>query len=259
MRPRKLALLLAVVGLVLLPAPFYLGAAAQMNAPPAKTSQEYAAEPLDPTDDSDQGVIADRHGSRIALSVHQVSERYSAGEYRAPNVTNRTLRTAMAEGSATTDDPDARADLRAIADEYRFVYDAYGGHEEQHYRLRVSQNGSAVEATAVDIGQVANETIDRAPRYEDLTSAERATVDDVLDNSGGEYQGYRPRADAAFVDRLPTLVWKDGTLYSIHVVGHADDLGGGFIGFVVGIYVAGFGVLLVLAGGGVYAVDWWRS
>lgn len=258
MGPRKLALLLVVAGVVLLPAPVYLGAAAEMTAPTQKTSQVYAAEPMDLANASDRERLVDRHGYRVALSVHQVSKRYSAGEYRAPNATNRALRTAMAEGSATTDDPGAKADLRAVAAEYRFVHDAYDD-REQYYRLRVDRNGSAVEATSVEAGRVANATAERAPRYGNLTPAEQATVDRVLANSSDADWGYRPRTDAAFAHRLPTPLWKDGTLYSVHVVGHVDDLGPGFTGFVVGMYVAVVGGALTLGGGGLYAVVRWRN
>lgn len=258
MGPHKLALLLVVAGVVLLPAPVYLGAAAEAVAPTPKTSQVYAAEPMDLTNASDRERLVERHGSRVALSVHQVSERYSAGEYRAPNATDRVLRTAMAEGSATTDDPGAKADLRAVGGEYRFVHDAYDA-REQYYRLRVDQNGSAVEATPVAVSRVANATAERAPRYGTLTPAERATVDRVLANSSDANWGFRPRTDAAFADRFPTPVWKDGTLYSVHVVAHVDDFGPGFTGFVVGMYAAALGGLLVLGGGSIYGVARWRN
>jgi hypothetical protein len=254
MTRRRVALLLAVVGLVLLPAPLYLAAAADLTAPPPQTSQVYAGDPVDPTSESDQYTIISRHSYPLTLSVHQVSEQYSAGEYRAPNATNRVLRTAMADGSATADDPDVQTDLRAIAGGHRFVYDAYGD-EEQYYRLRVRENGSAVSATPVSHGRVANATVEQAWVYENLTAAERETVDAILDNSSEEEWGYRPPVDDAFVDRLPALVWKDGTLYSLHVVGHADDFGAGFGGFVVGLFVAAVGVVLLLVAGGVYLFD----
>lgn len=248
MRLRELALALALLGLVCLPAPLYLGWAAEATAPPQKTSQVYAAQPLDPSDPTDREVIVDRHATAVALSTHQVSERYSAGEYRAPNVTRRALDAAMRTGSATVDDPDARAGLRRIARNYTFVYDAYD--DAGYHRLRASEDGSTVRARNVSADRVANATVERAAvRYDDLSPGERRTVDRVLANSSEDDFGYRPRVDDPFVDRLPALVHRDDTLYSVHVVGHVDDFGPGFGAFVIGLGVAAVGVVLVVAAG----------
>jgi hypothetical protein len=253
MRPRRIALLLAVVGLLCLPAPYYLGWAAEANAPPPRTSQVYAAEPLDLDSETDRALVVQRHATSVALSSHQVSERYSAGEYRAPNETRRTLERAMETGSAGTADPAARADLRRIGQHHAFVYDAYAD-SEPYYRLRVRENGSLVEATPVSAARVANATAERATvRYDRLSPAARETVDRLLDNASTD-DGYRPRVDAAFTDRLPALVRKDGTLYSLHVTAHVDDFGPGFSGFVVGLGVAGLGVVLLVAGGAIALV-----
>lgn len=248
MRLRRIALLLAVLGVLCLPAPLYLGWAADATAPPPRTSGVYAADSLDPSNATDRELIVDRHGTAVALSTHQVSRRYSAGEYRAPNVTRRTLEAAMRTGSAATGDPDARADLRRIARNYTFVYDAYD--DVGYHRLRVSEDGSTVRAENVSVDRVANATVERAAvRYESLSPGERRTVDRVLANSSGDAAGYRPRVDDPFVDRLPALVRTDGTLYSVHVVAHVDDFGPGFGGFVVGVGVAAVGVVLLVAAG----------
>ncbi len=261
MRLRTVALLLVVLGVLCLPAPMYLGWAAQQTAPPPRTSQVYAAESVDPGTDSGRELVVERHVSTVAFSIHRVSERYSHGEYRSPNATRRTLERAMQTGRATADDPAVRADLRSVARNTTFVYDAYDeSGRERYHRLRVRENGSVVETTSVSRSRVANVTVERgAVRYDRLSNAERLTVDRILANSTSEYSGYRPRTDAAFADRLPALVEKDGTLYSIYVTGHVDDFGPGFSGFVVGIGVAGVGLLLLLAGVVVYVVDWWRG
>jgi hypothetical protein len=257
MRPRKIALLLIVLGAVCLPAPAYLGWAAETTAPPAQTSQIYHAEPVDPANESDRKQIVDRRGTTVALSIHQVSERYSAGEYRAPNETHQTLEAAMESGSATTEDADAQADLSAIARNYTFVHDAYGD-REQYYRLTVEDDGGVVRADPVSIDRVANVTVEEgAVQYGDLSTGEQETVDRIIDSA--DDSGYRPRVDEPFVDRLPALVEKDGTVYSLHVSGHVDDFGPGFSGFVVGLLVAGVGVVLLLAGAGTYAVVWLRE
>lgn len=254
MRSHTVALLLVGLGLVCLPAPLYLSWAASATAPPPQTSQVYAAEPLDPADRSDRKRLVDRHGSATSLSIHQVSERYSAGEYRAPNRTRRALETAMRAGSTTVDDAAVRADLRTIARTDTFVYDAYGD-DEGYYRLRVSGNGSTMRATPVSLARVADVTVERAAvRYTELSPEERATVDRILRNSSEDEFGYRPRVDDPFVDRLPVLVSRDGTLYSLHVAGHVDDLGPGFAAFFRGIVGTGIGVVLLVSGAVVYVV-----
>lgn len=265
MRTRKLALALLVVGCLCLPAPLYLGWAADATAPPPKTSQIYVAQPVDPANESDRDAIRSHAAGTVALSVHQVSHRYSAGEYRAPNATNRLFDAAMDDGAQTVRDPAVRADVARVARNYTFVYDAYGGtgadgDGEQYYRLRVGENASRVDATPVSAERVVNATVERtAVRYGRLTPAERETVDAILNASSGDGFGHRPRADDAFVDELPALVWKDGTLYSLRVGGHADDFGPGFGGFFAGLLVAGAGVVLALAGGLLYARWWWRE
>lgn len=257
MRPRKLALVLAVVGLLCLPAPMYLGWAADATAPPPRSSQVYGAQAVDTADSDDRKLLVDRHAGDVAFSTHRVSERYSAGEFRAPNESRRTLDRAMETGSATTDDPDAKADLRAIGDEYAFVYDAYGEGPRSYYRLGVAENGSRVTAENASLDRVANATVERAAvDYASLSPGERRTVDRVLANAS---DGYRPRTDEPFADRLPALVRVEGTLYSLHVVGHVDDFGPGFGGFVVGLGVAAVGLLLLLAAGVTYLLARWRD
>ncbi|MFB6130892.1 MAG: hypothetical protein ABEJ28_08740 [Salinigranum sp.] len=259
MRPRKIALLLIVLGALCLPAPAYLGWAARATAPTPQTSQVYSAEPLDLSTATDRATVVSRYGYRIALSTHRVSHRYSAGVYRAPNETRRTLEAAMENGTATTADAGARADLRSIAANYSFVYDAYA-HREQYYRLRVSDDGSEVRTRPVSRDRVANATVDRvAVRYADLSPGERRTVDRILGNASGDGSGYRPRVDDPFVDRLPALVYRDGTLYSLYAYGHVDDFGPGFFGFLAGLAVAGVGVVLLLVGSATLAVLWWRE
>lgn len=267
MDPRRIALALVVVGTLCLPAPLYLGAAASVAAPPQQTSQIYTATPVDVDTSAGREAVVSGHVTGVALSVHQVSERYSAGEYRAPTVTRTTLEAAMEDGSATTDDPAAMADLRAIAREYTFVYDAYsdeaeeGREGERYYRLRVRDDGSTVRATNVSLDRVANETVEQvAVDYDDLSAGERRTVDNIIANTSSDgYGGYRPRVDDPFVDRLPALVRKDGTLYSLQVFGHVDDFGPGFFGFIAGLVVAAVGGALIIVAGTAYVLLWWRD
>lgn len=258
MRPRKLALLLIVLGLVCLPAPLYLGWTAQALAPAPQTSQIYYAQPVDPANASDRDWILQVHDTDVALSIHQVSQQYSAGEYRAPNETHRTLETAIETGEASTTDAAAQADLRAIARNETFVHDAYDD-RDQYYRLQVTDNGATVRASPVSRATVANATVEQAAvHYTNLTTGERETVDRIIENSSDD-DGYRPRVNDPFVDQLPTLVYKDGTLYSLFVNGHVDDFGPGFTGFLAGLAVAAIGILLLLVGTSLNAYLWWRE
>ncbi|ELZ88644.1 hypothetical protein [Haloferax sulfurifontis] len=257
MRLRKLALLLAVVGLVCLPAPVYLPALADATSPPPQTSQSYRAEPVTLANHSDIEHIVRRHGRSVSISVHQVSQRYSAGEYRVPNETREALEAAMRNGTARTTAAGARADLRAIARNNTYVHDAYG-ERDQYYRFSVRENGSVVTARNATLQRVANTTVERgAYSYANLSPEARETVDRILRNSSDDL-GYRPRVNDAFVDRLPALVEKEGTLYSITAYTHVDDFGFG-AALVVGLGVAGVGAVLLLVGGAVYAIARWRE
>ena len=250
MKSRRIALLLIVLGCLCLPTPLYLSWAANATAPPPHTSQIYSAESLNPANQSDQERIVGRYGSATSISIHQVSERYSADEYRVPNKTRRVLETAMESGSATVDNTSVQADLRMIARNITFVYDAFG-ESNQYYRLRLSENGSLAQTEPVPIAHVANATLDRAAvHYTDLSPGERRMVDQILVNAASS--GYRPQVDDPFVDRLPALVVKDDTLYSLFVSGHVDDFGSGFTAFVGGLVGTGIGVVLLLVGAGMY-------
>jgi len=254
-RRRRVALLLAVVGLLCLPAPYYLGWAAEATAPPERTSQIYAAEPINLDDASDWKRLVDAHGHEVTIADYRITARYD-DDYRAPNATLAALVTAMREGSASVDDPDARADLREIGAANEFVRDTNDNTEpDGYYRLSVEQNGSVVRAEKVSLRPVADAIADRAPRYANLSAGEQRTVDRTVDNSTGEGGGYRPRLDEPYVDQLPTPIHKGDTLYSISVYGHVDDFGPGFGGFVVGLGVAAVGVVLLLASGGLYGYD----
>ncbi|KPN29805.1 hypothetical protein SY89_00523 [Halolamina pelagica] len=186
---RRVALLLAVVGLLCLPAPYYLGWAAEATSPPERTSQIYAAEPINLDDASDRKRLVDAHGHEVTIADYRITARYG-DDYRAPNATLAALVTAMREGSASVDDPDARADLREIGAANEFVRDTNDNTEpDGYYRLSVEQNGSVVRAEQVSLRPVADAIADRAPRYATLSAGEQRTVDRIVDNSTGEGGG----------------------------------------------------------------------
>ncbi|QKY20703.1 hypothetical protein B4589_010055 [Halolamina sp. CBA1230] len=260
MNRRRVALLLVVVGLLCLPAPQYLGWAAEATSPPAQTSQIYVAEPIDLDNTSDRKRLVGAHGHEVTLATHELTARHG-DEYRKPNATRELLVAAMRDGSATSvGNDDVRADVRAIEDTNRFVRDTNDETEpDGYYRFSVSVDGPTTNVTAepVEIATVADAVAEQAPRYESLTAGEQRTVDAILDNSTGDDMGYRPRVNDPYVDQLPTAIRKGDTLYNISVYGHVDDFGPGFGGFVVGLGVAALGVVLLLAGGGLYVYDRW--
>lgn len=256
---RRLALLLLIIGVVLLPAPIYLSWTAQANAPPPQTSQVYDAEPLDPGNATDRGTLLSRHKTSVALSVHQVSEQYSAGQYQSPTETAQTLEAALANGSASTDDAGAQADLRAVARNYSVIYDAYD-ETETYYRLAVLEDGAKVRATEISRGQLVARIVDQVPyEYDSLSPGAQETVDRIIQESSADGFGYRPTVDDPFVDRLPALVQKDGTLYSLYVGAHVDDLGPGFGAVILGSVGTGTGSILIIAGVILYLYAWRRD
>jgi hypothetical protein len=258
MRPRRAALLLVLIGVLALPAPLYFGWAAQAASPPPKSPQVYAATPVEPADAEDRQQIVYTYGHDVALSLHQVSAAYSAGEYRAPDRTRAVLETAMKTGTGNTTDPDVQADLRAIHDDHRYVH----GTEErrgEYYRIRLGPAAERVTLERVSLGRVANVTLEAVTvEYASLTDGERRTVDRILDRSDGESMGYRPRVDEPFADQLPALVARNGTLYSIDVAGHVDNFGPGFGAALLGLAATGVGVLLILVGLGIFGYTWIR-
>jgi len=259
---RRVALLFAVVGLLCLPAPQYLGWAAEATSPPAQSSQVYAAEPIELENDSDRKRLVDRHGHELTLSTHELTTRHG-DEYRKPNATRRLLVTAMRDGSASTvGNEEAQSDLQQIADAHEFVRDTNDETEpDGYYRFSVGVDGPTTNVTAepVDVATVADAIAERAPRYGSLSAGEQRTVDRILDNSTGDDLGYRPYVNDPYVDELPTVIRKEGTLYSVSVYGHVDDFGPGFGGFVVGLGVAALGIVLLLVAGGIYAYDRWSA
>lgn len=255
---RRVALLLAVVGLLCLPAPLYLPAAATFDAPPAKSPSVYAAEPIELDNATDRKRLVSDHSDAVTLSVFQVENHSGAEQYRSPNVTREALRAAMPDGSTTVNDPGARADLRPIDAEAPLVGDPLG-EIEGYYRLSVADNGSVVRAENVSTRAVADVIAEQAPDYANLSAGEQRTVDRVLRNSTGDDRGYRPYLDAPYTDELPTPIHKDGTLYSIGIYAQVDDFGPGFGAYLAGLALAGFGVVLLLAAGALAAYDRWRG
>ncbi|MFW5938059.1 MAG: hypothetical protein ACOCQU_03180 [Halolamina sp.] len=251
---RRVALLLAVVGLLCLPAPLYLGWAAEATAPPAQTSQVYSADPIDLDNESDREELVHDHREQVTFSVYPLTWPNRNEEYRSPNATRDALRTAMRGGSATVDDDGARADLRGIAADHQFVRDTHEG-VEGTYRLSVEENGSVVRTTNATDDEIAAAIAAGAPEYESLSTGEQRTVDRILDNSTDGESGYRPYLNDPFVDQLPTPVSKGDTLYSISVAAHVDDFGPGFGGVVAGVVVAIVGVSLLFTAAVIYLFD----
>lgn len=254
MKTRRIALLLTVVGLLCLPAPLYLSAAANAAAPPPKISQAYTAEPYDLGRESDQRALVRDHGDDLVLLLSRVTTSDNAGEYNAPNATAESLRTSMANGSASVESDGARRDLRVIDARYRFV--SNGTERADYYRLAVENGGSTVRAEQVSVRVVAETIAADASRYENLTESEQRTIDPLLNGTVNGEWGYRPRVNDPYVDELPTPIRKNDTLYIVsEQFVPVDDFGAGVGGFFIGLPVAAVGVLLLLIAGGLFLSD----
>lgn len=254
MNRRQVARYLLVLGILMLPAPQYLGWVASTTGPPAKTSQIYAAEPIDLANESDQQLLVREQGDTVSFADYQLAHR-DEETFHSKNATREAVESVLENGSATVTDDGARRDMREIDAEYEFLRDSDAEPAEEYHRLTVLDNGSTVRAESVSIGEVATVIVEQAPRYESLTAGEQETVDRIKANSTEDDFGFRPRVNEPYVDQLPTPIWQGETLYSIHSVAHADGFGPGFGGFIVGLGVAGIGLLFVIFGGVLYLYE----
>lgn len=91
--------------------------------------------------------------------------------------------------------------------------------ERQYYRLTIEQNGTIVRTDPASYREVATAIAEQAPHYQNLTAAEKETVDKILNASAEDSGNYRPRVNEP-VSQGP--IWKGDTLYRIEVTVHTD-------------------------------------
>lgn len=178
---------LLVVGILCLPAPFYLPVITETIAPPHRTTRTYTAEVVDPTQAIYHDDILDRHRSTIAVTVTTTTLRNRPDYIRAPARTNDVLLAAVRNGSATTTDPVVRADLRALDRRNRLLYTP-SEPAARYTRFAVTDDGSHVTTTPISDARAVNLTITYgAYAYTNLSAAARATVDTLIERGT-----YRP-------------------------------------------------------------------
>ena len=245
--PSRPALALLVVGLLLLPGPAYAGLVDSLDRDRVATG--YGAERVDLDDPETRERLTERFADDVTVNLDHVAEPYAADEYRAQNRTVRVLRRAYRgnEPVRVTDDA-VRADVTDLARNASFLRPDF---DREPRRLVVDRsddvlvvetreaNASAVFAAAV-------------VRYDGLPPAEQATVEKVLNASGGEeHDYYRPYRDEPHP--FPAVVEKDGEHYLVQSTVHVDDFGPD--GFFVGLAASGVGLVCLLGAGAAMLVE----
>lgn len=246
MEYRRLALALLVAGVVLLPGVGYVYAVDSLDGPDRhRSSTVLAASEVNASNDT---YLAERFGNQVTFWVNTLEYGHVRDDYRAPNRTRAVLLAALEDGSATTTDPDARADLRAIDDEYAFVATS------RDSTLRAVALSTEDGTTTVTVEPASDEAVADAVRaravydYDALPAPEQETVDEILNASrgGDEFDGYRPWSDEPLPQASRFVVEKDGTDYVVRTVAHVDDFS--FPDYIVlGVVASGLGVLSLLA------------
>lgn len=251
MSPQRIALALALVGVILLPGPAYAFALDGLDdSDRHRSSTGYRAEPVDASNDS---LLVERYQRDVTFYAEGLTYRHRADEYRAPNETLDVLRTAVASGNATTTSDDVRADLRRVDRAEPFVTLEYDG----VYDLRLSTAGEtttvrAVEATDAEIAAAVREEL--VVDYESLSAGERRTFEKIRNaTTSDDAHDYRPWSDEPMFE-TPVVVDRDGEQYAVAVASETDDFDlpdGLFVGItasVVGIAsLAGAAVVTLYA------------
>lgn len=239
---RRVALGLALLGVVLVPGPAYALAFDRLDGPErTRSSAGYSATPVDVENGS---YLTDRWRGSVTFYAESLSRPYS-DEFRAPNATYEVVRTAVAQGNATTTDPGVRADLREIESTHPFVTLEYEG----VYDLRLATDGGttvvrAEEANDSEIAAAVREEL--VVEYESLSPGERRTFRKIRNATTAEDEyAYRPWSDEPMFE-TPAIVEKDGEHYAVAVVSHTDDFGFP-AGLFVGLAGSVVGVVSLLA------------
>lgn len=243
----RVVLALLVVGLVLLPGPAYAIWLDQLDGPDRhRSSAGYVAEPIDVGNDS---LVTDRYAVHLTFRPEGMEYRHVADDYRAPNRTRRVLERSIRNGTATTDDPSVRGDLRRLERNYTYLalsYDVYYA-----YSVSTSATATTVETTRANDSEIAAAVREElVVPYGDLSTAEQRTFRKIRNatTSDDEY-AYRPWSD----EPVPgaEIVERDGTHYDLRVASNTDDFDfpdGLFLGIVASLV----GIVSLLASGGVW-------
>lgn len=254
MSPKRAALALLVVGLVLLPGPAYAFGLDRLDGSDRhRTSAGYVATPIDAENDT---MLAERYASGVTFRTPAFQYRHVAEDYRAPNETRRVLEQAIQNGTATTDSAAVREDLRRLQRNHSFVtisYDAY-----YTYTSTSSGATTTVETTRANDSEIAAVIREkRIVAYEHLSDDEQETFRKIREATESEDQyDYRPWSDEPIPER--PIVERGGTYYAVEVASHTDDFN--FPpGLFLGVIASGVGLLSLLAAGAVWLYGRYRG
>lgn len=262
---RQVARTLLIVGMLLLPAPLYYGVAADAILPAPRATEGYVAEPVDLDTESGIDYVVRLEDRNVAVSEHDFYKD-PAYPHQWNTSTWRVLETAITNGSATVSDSDTRAELQEITVNHQFVRET-SDDKRGYYRLIIEQNATVVRTDPVSHSVVASAIVDQAPHYENLTTDEKQTVDEILnasvDNSGlhttadysgpyttADYSGFHiPRVNDAFIEEIPTTIWKGDSLYRLKQTVHIDrGISQSGIETLVGFGLSVIGLVLAVLG-----------
>lgn len=246
--PSRGAVVLAAVGLVLLPAPVYAGAVDIASTDRVATG--YSADRVDIDDADTRDRLVEAFGHEVTVYPYHVADA-PTNRYNAPNRTATVLRRAYRRDAVRVTDEAVRADVALIAAEVGFVaLDADHGPR----RLVVERSGDAVvvstrtASTAAVFDAVRSEAV---VHYDELPAAERTTVDRVLNASTTDDGYYRPVRDEPHP--FPAVVEKGDDNYFVRSTIVVDDYDAG--GRILGMLGSGVGVVSLLASGVVALFD----
>jgi hypothetical protein len=217
---RQVALTLFIVGILLFSGALYFGVANEGNQSDQKPDKGYHAEPINLDTESGIDTLVRVYNPDVAVSQYDFYED-PAYPHQWNTSTWQVLTAAMTNGSVTVSDGQIREDLQDIETKFQFVR-VDSDDRRQYYRITIEQDGTIVHTDPASYREVATAITEQAPHYENLTAAEKETVDEILNASDGDSGSYAPRVDDAFVEKLPTNIWKNDTLYRIKVAVYID-------------------------------------
>lgn len=254
MSPKRAALALLLVGLVLLPGPAYAIGLDHLDGEDRhRSSAGYVATSIEAENDS---VLADRYASEVTFRTQGLDYRHIADDYRAPNETRRVLERAIRNGTATTSTPAVHDDVQQLEQNDTFLTISYDG----YYTYSVSSNGdtTTVQTSRANDSEIAAVVRDELiVDYQSLSDDERETFRKIRNATESEQQyDYRPWSDEPVPEE--PIVAQDGRYYAIEVASHTDDFNfpeGLFLGFAA----SGLAIVLLLASGGVWLYGRYRE
>lgn len=233
--------LLGILAALLLVNPTYVGVV--VDDPESRTPTGYTATEITLTNATDQRALITELGDDEVLDAEQFADanEYSpyGDRYRAPAEAAERLRTAAADGTATTDAADVRFTLQRIGANYRYLR-LGDGDATRYYRFDVTGESEqvVVAAEAVNRSTVARHVFYRdARQYSSLPGYQRETVDAVV--TADDY--YRPTNDE-FHEVTRSVVVRDGQPYVFEAAIHVDDFGPSAKS-LVSLALSGLGVL----------------